>query len=110
MDYCVSLKVKVEGNRNIQLGDEHILAQEYQDLIEASSGLVVVNGENLGLAKTFITKLEKGIIELSQHREDYQRYEICHGLGTIDEVLTFYKDLLKSCREHPFADVFGSIV
>jgi hypothetical protein len=110
MNYCVSLKVKIEGNRNLQLGDGHVLPWEYQDLIEASSGWIFVNGEDLGLAETFITKLEKGIIELSQHREDYQRYEVRHGMGTINEALIFYRNLLKDCREYPFADVFGSVV
>lgn len=110
MNYCVTLNVEIKGNQCLQLGDKHIIPWDYRDLIESSCGWTVVNEENIGLAKSFSTKLNKGIIELTQNREAYQRFEIRHGMGTINDVLKFYKELFKDCKDHPFAEIYGSVI
>jgi|GEM_PF-962665 len=110
MKYRVLLRVKMQNDSWVAIGEEHTILWDTRDLITASSGWTVLNQEDAGSAGAFIPLLEKGIIELTQHELCYHNYEISHGLGTINDILKFYRNLLKACKEHPFTEVYGCIV
>lgn len=110
MNYCVSLRMQVQEKQWVTLGENHIISWKYRDLITASSGWVLMNQTESGLATALLPKLNKGIIELTESKEKYADYEISYGPGTIREVLAFYKDLQQDCREHRYTEVYGTVV
>ena len=109
MDYNVQLRVKMQDNKWITLGDNHNIPWGVRDLVEASSGWSIINCQTAGTASEFIPKLKRGILELSNHPQSYKNYEIEHGFGTIKEVLAFYENFLADCEGHPFTEIFGCI-
>ena len=110
MDYCVSLRVKMKELEWITMGRNHCIPWTVGELVAASSGWTVINEEPMGLACSLVSDLQKGIMELTEHRDTYIGFEVKHGMGTIQEVLEFYQDLLKDCKEYPFTEVYGAIV
>lgn len=110
MEYRVVLRVKVRQNNWIPVGDEHRTLWEIRGLIEGSSGWTLLNQETIGLAASLISLFERGILELSNSPDSYLSYEVLGGLGTIQDTLEFYRSLLKDCREHPYAELYGEIV
>ncbi len=110
MKYRIFLRMKIQESNWMTMGDNHIILWNIRDLIAASSGWFIMNEESVGLACALIPKLQKGILELTQSSNTYANYEISHGMGTIQDVLDFYKDLLKDCQQHPYTELFGSII
>jgi hypothetical protein len=109
MNYSIQLRVKMQNDNWIPLGDRYNISWDLRDLIEASCGWSVINCQTAGTASEFIPKLKKGILELTNHPQAYENYEIEHGLGTIKEVLTFYESFLSECQGHPFAEIYGCV-
>jgi hypothetical protein len=110
MDYRILLRMQVQENQWVTLGESHIIRWNYRDLIAASSGWVLMNQISSGLATALLPKLNKGIMELTESKKSYDDFEIQFGPGTINEVLKFYQNLQKDCREHRYTEVYGSIV
>lgn len=92
------------------LGKSFKILWENRDLIAASSGWIVFNQESIAPADSLIPTLEKGIFELTQRQNVYRGYEIKHGIGTVQETLDFYRELLAACKERPYAELYGKIV
>lgn len=109
MNYHVILQMEKAKNEWMDLGQEFVFPWDTRDLIEASSGWVVVNEQNYGFANDLVSELEKGILELMRNKDFYMQYEVLHGIGAIRDTLQFYRDLLKACREYPYAHVYGSV-
>jgi len=42
--------------------------------------------------------------------ECYSLFELKHGIGAIDTMLKFYNELLKECREYPFAELSCKVI
>jgi hypothetical protein len=110
MKYSVSLRMQVQEKEWVTLGDNHVISWNYRDLIAASSGWVLMNQNDSGLATALLPKLNKGILELTDSPNKYTDYEISYGPGTIREVLEFYKGLQTDCHEHRYTEVYGSVV
>ncbi len=110
MKYNVFLRMQLQEGQWVTLGDNHTIPWETRDLVAASSGWSIINQESVGLASSLVPKLEKGIWELTQSPDFYSQYEILHGLGTINDTLDFYKDLLQDCKDHPFTELYGNVV
>ena len=110
MKYQVTLRVQLQEEKWVAMGEDHIILWDIRDLVAASSGWVVLNQKNIGLADAFIPVLEKGLWELTQHTHVYDDYEISYGPGTISDTTIFYRNLLKDCKEHPFTELYGSVV
>lgn len=109
MDYHVLLQIKIKDDQKIELGEGHHILWDVRDLIYASSGLAILNQQDIGSAKALVPMLQKGILELSQDPSSYAQYEILYGLGTIDDALAFYRSLLTDCIAHPYAELYGCI-
>jgi hypothetical protein len=92
------------------MGESHTVPWENRDLIAATSGWSVMNQEAISPASVLMPNLEKGIWELTNCPDCYVEFEVKHGLGTIKEVLLFYRGLLQDCLEHPFTELYGAIV
>lgn len=110
MEYCVVLRIKVQENNWILVGDNHKTLWEIRGLIEETSGWTILNQEKIGSAASLIPLFEKGIWELTKSADSYLSYEVLGGLGTIQDTLKFYRNLLDDCREHPYAELYGEIV
>lgn len=110
MIYSVLLRMQLQEDNWITMGEDHRISWDIRDLIEASSGWSVINDESMGLASSLAPRLEKGIWELTQNPDQYTHYEILHGLGTIRETLSFYQKLLQDCKDHPFTELYGNVV
>lgn len=110
MNYRVFLRVKIRGDHWVTMGEGHSILWDIRSLIEASSGWTVLNQENIGPADSFIPLLEKGILQLTQCANSYHDYEISYGMGTINDALVFYRNLLKDCKAYPFTELYGCIV
>lgn len=109
MDYCVSLRVRADGDQWLTVGESHCIPWNVRDLITASSGWTVINDNTAGDADTLASDLQKGIWELTNCPDNYIHFEVEHGMGTIGEVLAFYKELLDDCRKYPYTSVYGKI-
>lgn len=110
MIYHILFRLKMQEQDWMTLGKSFQVLWESRDLIAASSGWIVFNQESIAPAYSLIPTLEKGIFELTQRQSDYRGYEIRHGIGTIREILDFYRELLVACEEHPYAELYGKIV
>lgn len=110
MKYRVILQMDLSDSQRISLGNDHVFLWDTRDLIAASSGWIVLNQEDIGPAQSFIQLLERGILELTQSADSYQKYEVLHGLGTIRDTLRFYRELLEDCKEHPYTELYGQII
>jgi len=110
LNFSILLRMQLQEGKWVTMGDTHIIPWENRDLITASSDWSVMNQEVVRPASVLIPKLEKGIWELSNCPDCYQEYEVKHGIGTIVDMLKFYRDLLQDCLEHPFAELYGSLV
>lgn len=109
MKYRFFLRLKIQENQWVLMGDNHIIAWDIRDLIKASSGWFIINKETVGLAFTLVPILQKGILELTQSPQIYANYEILHGLGTIENTLKFYHDLLEDCQQYPYTELCGCV-
>lgn len=109
MNYCVSLRIQLDGNQWMTVGKNHVIPWNVKDLIMASSGWTVINDDTAGAADSLTSNLQKGILELTNCPDRYIHYEVEHGIGTIKEVLKFYEGLLKDCKDHPYTKVYGQI-
>jgi len=110
MNYRVSLRMQVQENEWVTLGESHMILWNYRDLIAASSGWILMNQVSFGLATALLPELDKGIMELTESKNAYTEYEIHYGPGTICEVLEFYRGLQQDCRGHRYTEVYGSII
>ena len=108
MRYQVSLQLKIENN-HAAVGRIHEFQWDNRGLIQASSGWMIVNSENLGIASDIIPKLHKGILELKGNSEHYREFELSQGFGTIKNIISFYEDLLADCQQYPYAELRGSV-
>lgn len=109
MKYRIYLRVKVQEDNWVTIGENHDILWDYRDFINASCGWRIINQENLGKASDLIPKLRRGIIELEDSPETYLEFERAHGLGTTDSVLQFYKALINDCERYPFSDLCGCV-
>lgn len=110
MNYSISLRMKLQEGKWVPMGETHLVPWDNRDLIAATSGWSVMNDEVINPVSVLLPNLEKGIWELTNCPSCYMQYEVKHGLGTIEETLKFYRSLLQDCREHPFTELYGSIV
>lgn len=110
MNYSVSLRIKVDGNRWMTVGKDHVIPWNVKDLIMASSSWTVINDDTANEAESLIANLQRGILELTNSPDQYIHYEVEHGIGTRRDVLEFYKGLLKDCKEYPYARIYGHVV
>lgn len=110
MEYNVVLRIKVRENSWIRIGEEHRILWETRGLIEASSGWTLLNQVGIGSAASLVPLFEKGIWELTQSADSYLSYEALFGMGTIRDTLEFYRNLLKDCKGHPYAELYGEVV
>jgi hypothetical protein len=109
MKYRFYLRLKLQDDNWVKVGKPHEIQWENRDLINASSGWLIVNQEKFGIASDFVPKLHKGIWELKHDSQSYQEYELHHGLGTIKNVLKFYEELLNDCQQYPYTELCGCI-
>lgn len=109
MEYRVSLGVCSKDGTRFPVGKIHPICWDNRDLISVSSGWTVLNQENLGSANDFVSVLEKGIFELTNNEKCYSIFETTYGIGTIQETLLFYQNLLCDCLDYPFSNLYGTI-
>lgn len=102
--------MKIQDHNWVTMGDPHTIPWDNRDLIAASSGWSVMNQQAISPASVLVPNLEKGILELTNRPDSYMEFEVKHGLGTIKDMLLFYRGLLQDCREHPFTELYGAIV
>ena len=108
MSYDIDLRAKVEGvDEYVDIADAWVnITWNVRELIEHSSGWIIKNEDNNGLAGDLNKLLIHGIHELENHPDQYRQYEAKNGWGTIESTLRFYKELRRLCRKYPFAYVF----
>lgn len=101
MSYDISFKVKVEGvNQYIPVGHcDANITWNVREIIKKSTGLPWVNEANNGYAKDIIPNIRKGMYELYEHAEKYKPYEAENGWGTVDGVIRFFEEILRSWHE-----------
>lgn len=109
MKYSFFLRLKIQEDKWIRMGKNHIISWDIRDLISASSGWFIINQDRIKLASELVPTLQRGILELTQAPQSYEIYEMVHGLGTIKSVLNFYKDLLDDCKQFPYAELSGCV-
>lgn len=109
MKYRFYLRLKTHDGDWIKVGKVHEIEWENRDLINASSGWLIINKEKIGTASDLVPKLHRGILELKTTPQSYREYELSHGLGTIKAVLAFYEGLLQDCRQYPYTELCGNI-
>jgi len=109
MKYSFSLRLKIQEEKWIVMGDKHIITWEIRDLITASSGWFIIHQGSKKFASELIPILQKGIFELTELRQKYNIYEALHGLGTIESVIKFYKELLVDCLQYPYTELYGCV-
>jgi hypothetical protein len=100
MSYDISFKVKVEGvDRYVRVGEcDANITWNVRKIIELSTGLPWLNGENNGLCKDVIPHIEKGLAELWENPEKYRPYEAENGWGTVGGTINFFSQILKDWR------------
>ena len=107
MSYDISLKVKVQDvDKYINVADGGNCTWNVRELIEKASGWEIKNEENNGTAEDMIPMLKQGIANLSERPNDYKQYEASNGWGTVESTLRFFRGMLDTCEEHPYAYVF----
>ena len=109
MKYRFYLRLKVQDDKWVNVGENHEIQWDNRDLINASSGWLIVNQEKFGAASDLVPRLYKGIWELKNASDIYTEYELNHGLGTIKNVLSFYEELLQDCKQYPYTELFGCV-
>lgn len=109
MKYYFYLRLNMPDGTRAKVGKTHEILWDNRDLIQASSGWLIINRENAGTASDLIPRLHKGIVELKSSSERYWEYELSHGLGTIKDVTAFFEGLLQDCRQYPYAQLCGSV-
>lgn len=109
MKYRLYLRVKLQDDAWVKVGQNHEIQWDNRDLIRASSGWLIINQDKIGMASDFVPKLHRGIMELQNSFDSYREYEIIHGLGTIKRVLSFYEQLLKDCQKYPYTELCGCV-
>jgi hypothetical protein len=107
--YRLYLRVRLQDDNWVIVGESHEIQWDTRDLINASSGWFIVNQDKIGMASDFIPKLHRGIMELQNSSETYRDYEMMLGLGTIKNVLFFYKGLLNDCQKYPYTELCGCV-
>lgn len=110
MKYRVFLRMQMQEDKWMTMGESHIIPWDIRDLVAESSGWAIMNQQSSGLASALVPELQKGILELTQSPHVYNNFEIAHGLGTIKDVLQFYKELLQDCQRYPYTELYGSII
>lgn len=110
MEYQVSLGVCSKDGTRFPIGRIHSICWDSRDLISVSTGWTPLNEECIGPANDFVSILEKGIFELTNHENSYFIFETTYGIGTIRETLLFYQSLLCDCQNYPFSDLYGTVV
>lgn len=103
------LRLNITDENWVKLGNTHEVQWDNRDLINASSGWLIMNREKVGAVSDLIPKLHRGILELKNSAEAYREYELSHGLGTIKAVLAFYEGLLQDCRQYPYTELYGCV-
>ena len=98
MSYNITFKVKADGtNCYVPVGDcEANITYNVRKIIELSTGLSWINGDNNGLAKDIIPSIEKGYNELINYPEKYKQYESPNGWGTVESTRRFFKLILEA--------------
>jgi len=89
MSYDLSVAVKVEGcdkYADIALPEYDHPTYNLRDMFEACMDWDYKQGEYYPCSE-YISKLERGIIELKFHREDYEKYNPSNGWGSIGSAL-----------------------
>jgi len=109
MNYRFYLRLKIDDHDWKEIGIDHTIKWDTRDLIYASSGWTIMNQESFGHASDIVSMLRKGIVELSETPQSYTSFEVLHGFGTANKILTFYKDLLEDCNKYPYSELCGEI-
>ena len=107
MSYDIHLRAKVEGiDEYVDVAYGNNITWNVHELIKKSSGWKIKNEANDGLAEDIGYKCSVGIKELETNPKKYKRYESQNGWGTIPDTINFFQELLKVCKEYPYAYVF----
>ena len=63
--------------------------------------------ETIGIGKAYqlIAPLEKALVDLKADPERFKKHNPSNGWGTYEIFVSFVKDYLDACREHPDANV-----
>lgn len=98
MSYDIDFRVKVEGiDYYVSVGDcDANITWNVRKIIEVSTGLPWLNGENNGLCKDVIPFIEIGLTELKNNPAEYRRYEASNGWGTVEGTIYFFERILKA--------------
>ncbi len=109
MKYRLYLRVKLQDDSWVIVGQNHEIQWDNRDLIKASCGWLIMNQDKFGMASDFVPKLHRGIMELQSSSNIYKEYEMMHGFGTIKSVLSFYEQLLIDCQKYPYTELCGCV-
>jgi hypothetical protein len=101
MSYDIDFRVKVEGvDAYASVGDcEANITWNVRKIIELSTGLPWLNGENNGYCKDIIPHIEQGLSELQRYPERYRPYEDPDGWGTVEGTIRFYERIIDAWRD-----------
>lgn len=102
MSYDISFKVKVaDTNKYVEVGNcTANITYNVRKIIELSTGLPWVNGENNGLCNDVIPHIEEGLRELQKHPEKYYQYESPNGWGTVAGTIHFFEWVIKDWENY----------
>ena len=102
MSYNISFRVPIIGNdgkqRYYEFGNccRSKLSWNLREMIQASTKLPWLRGENNGLCKDVVPLIEKGLMEIEAFPDLYEQYQAPNGWGTIKDCRDFFKDIIKS--------------
>lgn len=101
MSYDISFKVKVEGtDKYVEVGDcDANITWNVRKIIELSTGLPWINGENNGFCKDVIPAIARGYMELLLNPEKYEPYESPNGWGTVQNTKGFFEYIVHSWEQ-----------
>lgn len=101
MSYDISFMVKVEGiDQYVEVGScEANTTWNVREMIVKSTGLEWNNEANNGLCKDVIPHIERGLFELTEHPEEYKKYEASNGWGTVESTKRFFENILTAWRD-----------
>lgn len=97
MSYDISFRVKVEdADVWLPVGECHSnITYNMRELIHHATGLQWLNCENNGLCTYIIPCIRRGLEKLRAHPERYKKYESPNGWGTVQEVISFFAEILE---------------
>ena len=104
MGYNVDFKVKVQDLEQYVSIHECIanITSNVKELIFHATDYEWKINENNGYVKDIIPHIEKGLYNLTNKPNEYKKYELVNGWGTVDGVIDFFETILydwKKCKK-----------